>query len=143
MDESHVSPHFTWAEFACKDRLHTPYPDDYRADRAVMLAAELEAVRAACSARAGNETPLTLTSVFRTAAHNKAQCGVRYSQHLYGRAADVQCPFGLTYARFREAVLSVAYQGGSHIRYLKFYPHQGFVHLDIRPTKALVIEEAA
>jgi uncharacterized protein YcbK (DUF882 family) len=140
--ESGPSHHFSWAEFACKDYLHAPYPLDWRVDRAVPLAMELERLRALLSHWLQRDVPLYLDSVFRTAAHNKAVGGKRLSQHLEGRAADVRCPHGCTSKMFREAILAVAEEPDSRIRYVKFYPHQGFAHLDIRPTAKLSIEEA-
>jgi uncharacterized protein YcbK (DUF882 family) len=83
-----------------------------------------------------------LTSVFRTPDYNKECGGVKGSQHLAGRAADVSCPFGLTFDQFRDGVLGIAGRNVSRIRYVKAYRHQGFIHLDIRPTEELVVEDA-
>lgn len=138
----YASPHFRWREFACRDWQHTPYPEDWRETRGRVLAVELEAIRAWLCAVMRRDVPLVLTSVYRTAAHNRECGGVRYSQHLYGRAADVQCPFGVTFADFREAVVGVAQREASKVRYIKVYRHQGFIHLDLRDQAALVIQEA-
>lgn len=135
----YASPHISWKELACKDYFHTPYPNDWREDRGRVLAAELERIRARCSALRGVDTPLLITSAYRTLAHNQACRGRPRSEHLEGRAADVQCPFGLSYADFRQAVLDAAQESDSRIRYLQFYPDQGFVHLDIRPITRLII----
>lgn len=137
------SVHFAWQEFACHDFLRTPYPEDWRVDRGIPLANELERVRAWLSAALHRDVPLFLDSVFRTRAHNKAVGGAPKSQHPEGRAADPRCPHGCTYAMFRQAIEAVAALPDSRIRYVKFYRHQGFAHLDIRPTKTLVVEEDA
>jgi len=149
MSESASSPppptpslHFDWFEFACKDYYYTAYPEDLRVSRGVPLANELERVRAWLSAALHRDCPLFLDSVYRTVAHNKAMGGRPKSQHLDGRAADVRCPHGCTYALFRQAIDAVAAEPDSRIRYLCFYPNQGFAHLDIRPTKTLVVEAA-
>ena len=34
--------------------------------------------------------PVVITSGYRTAAHNRSVGGASYSQHLYGRAADIR-----------------------------------------------------
>lgn len=136
-----ASPHFSWKEFACHDWQHTAYPLDWRETRGRVLAVELERLRARISQMRGQDTPLWLNSVFRTPDWNTVCGGRSKSKHMEGLAADVACPFGATYAQFREAVLDTARYGESRIRYLKFYPHQGFVHLDIRERKTLLVEE--
>jgi uncharacterized protein YcbK (DUF882 family) len=139
----HASEHFCWSEFACQNWQRTAYPLDWRETRGRPLANELEVIRGLICQRLGTDTPLWLTSVFRTAAWNAAVGGVASSQHLEGRAADLQCPFGCPYALFRELIIEAAHRLGSPIRFVKFYPNQGFAHIDTRPTKTLVVEEQA
>jgi len=136
------SPHFAWDEFRCHDEVRTPYPLDWRTSRAVPLAYALERVRARLGAVLHRDVPLWLTSVYRTPAWNRTIKGRRLSQHLEGRAADVVCPFRCPYQTFREAILFCAADPDSQIRYVCFYPNQGFAHLDIRPTDKLVVEDA-
>lgn len=80
------SPHLSWSELACKDG--TAYPqafiDDGRADE---LAALFEQVRALL----GHE-PLTVTSAYRTPAHNRRIGGAPNSMHVEGRALDIKHP---------------------------------------------------
>lgn len=76
------SPHLTWEELGCKDG--TPYPEMWCTSRALILAAEFEAVRAIYGA------PLRVLSAYRSEAHNKAVGGARFSQHVEGRALDLQ-----------------------------------------------------
>jgi hypothetical protein len=80
-----LSPHFSLAEFACNDG--TPYPPEWRATRAVELAAVLEDFRAFLGGGA-----LTLGSVYRTPDWNRLQGGAKKSQHLRGTAADSYPP---------------------------------------------------
>lgn len=135
------SEHFPWHEFACQDRLRTPYPLDWRQDRAVILAGELERIRA----RIGPFRPM---SVYRTWDHHvdiyrslrPPQEPPRHSQHLAGRAADVPAPPDMRWAEFRAAIVAAAEEPGSQIRYLKFYRRQRFAHVDVRPTTTLKIE---
>lgn len=140
---THASPHFAWSEFACHDKTQTPYPLDYRESRGVPLAIELERLRAILGAMKQQDVPLWLDSVYRTVAHNKAVGGVPNSQHVQGRAADVRCPYGCTFTQLVKAVGTLVQSPEGKVRYVKFYPHQGFVHLDIRPGKSVVVEDAA
>ncbi len=78
------SPHLTWDELACKDRMQTTYPLDWRETRGATLAKVFEAIRAA----AGNR-PLTVLSAYRTAEHNRRVGGAANSQHVQGRALDL------------------------------------------------------
>ena len=71
-----LGPHFRLREFACKDGSDKVLVDD-------ALVELLEAVREAAGGA------VTINSAYRTPAHNAAVGGVSYSQHVYGRAADI------------------------------------------------------
>lgn len=130
------SPHLSWDELACHDRLHTPYPLDWRGSRAVLLAREFEAVRDLLAGDVGREIPLLVHSAYRTMAHNAAVGGSPSSQHLQGRALDIapRDPrlldrlYAVTVRR-ADAVLAIRGVG----RY------DTFIHMDTRPTAALAL----
>ena len=119
------SPHLSWSELACRDRIRTPYPLDYRATRAVELAAAFEALRAAVG------LPLVVLSAYRTPAHNRAVGGAPNSQHVHGRALDLAPPDGWSPI----ALLAVA-QDIPAIRGLGLY--DSFIHIDVRPAPRVV-----
>ena len=72
-----LSANFTVAEFACKDCSDPVFVDS-------SLAALLQKIRDHFG------RPVVITSGYRTAAHNRSVGGAAYSQHLYGRAADIR-----------------------------------------------------
>ena len=72
-----LSANFTVAEFACKDGSDPVFVDS-------SLAALLQKIRDHFG------RPVVITSGYRTASHNKSVGGAAYSQHLYGRAADIR-----------------------------------------------------
>lgn len=77
--DQQVGPHFAVREFACSDGtdvllLHPA------------LVQLLEAIRAEWG------RPVTVTSGFRTGAHNSKIGGADNSRHLYGLAADIVIP---------------------------------------------------
>mgnify|MGYP000205357197 FL=1 len=80
--------------------------------------------------------PVVITSGYRTAAHNRAVGGAVYSQHQYGRAADIRVP-GVPVeqlAAYAETLLPGT--GG-----IGRYPPRagravGWVHVDTRPAKS-------
>ena len=72
-----LSPHFCVREFRCKDGSDPVFID-------TALAELLERIRE----RFGK--PVTITSAYRTPAHNAKAGGAKFSQHLYGRAADIR-----------------------------------------------------
>ena len=77
-----LTPHFHLKEFLCpgaEKEIRAEHIENLR-----KLANHLEEVRITCGNRA-----ITITSGFRTRAHNRAVGGASNSQHLYGTAADI------------------------------------------------------
>lgn len=111
----------SWAEMACKDADRTPYPHEWRADRAVALAGAFEALRGAVG------LPLVVLSCYRTPAHNKRVGGAKQSQHVQGRALDLLPPKGWTVGQFAAVAREV-----DAIKGLGLYAT--FLHVDVRPT---------
>ncbi len=72
---------------------------------------------------------VTITSAYRTPGKNKAVGGTTYSQHLYGRAADIKVN-GVSpkkVAAYAETLLKN--KGG-------IGTYSTFTHIDVRSTKA-------
>ena len=72
-----LSRNFSRSEFAC--------PHCGKAEIDSLLVAALQRIRD----RAG---PVVVTSGYRCPVHNEAVGGVKNSQHLYGKAADIYVP---------------------------------------------------
>ena len=118
-----LRPHFRVREFRCRDGSDPVCVDDE-------LVALLQQIRQ----HFGN--PLTITSGYRTPAHNKACGGAAYSQHLYGRAADFKIA-GVgpdTVAAYAETLLPG--RGGIGVYPPKAGRPNGWVHIDTRPEKS-------
>lgn len=113
-----LSRSFRAKEFACKDGTDPLFVDSE-------LVQVLQAIRDHFGA------PVVITSGYRTAAHNKAVGGAVYSQHQYGRAADIRVS-GVPVeqlAAYAETLLPGT--GG-----IGRYPAKGFVHVDVRKAKS-------
>ena len=72
---------------------------------------------------------VTITSAYRTPPHNKAVGGTTYSQHLYGRAADIKVS-GASPAKVAAYAETLLPNTGG----IGTYPT--FTHIDVRPTKS-------
>lgn len=72
---------------------------------------------------------VTITSAFRTASHNKKVGGATYSQHCYGKAADIKVS-GVSPSRVAEYVETLMPNSGGIGRY------STFTHVDVRATKS-------
>lgn len=81
--EDFLTEHFRVREFACKDGSDTVFI----ADKLPMVC---EYVRMRC------KKGITVNSGYRTPEHNTSEDGEEFSMHLYGAAADLKCPAGVT-----------------------------------------------
>ena len=79
--------------------------------------------------------PITINSAYRSPEHNAKIGGVKTSQHLLGKAADVTIESlkpAEVYRIIEDLIdMGEILQGG-----LGLYEEKGFVHYDIRKTKA-------
>ena len=111
-----LSANFRVKEFACKDGSDPVFIDSE-------LVAALQKIRSHFG------KPVTITSAYRTPTRNKAVGGTVYSQHLYGKAADITVN-GVKpkeVAAYAEKILPNT--GGIGI-------YDTFTHIDVRSTKA-------
>lgn len=123
------SPHLTWKELSCKDG--TTYPERFVEDGRVFQVAQMfEAIRLLCG-----EKPIKINSAYRTPSHNRKIGGARNSQHLEGRALDLEPPKGMSVEMFFALIRSGAEAMG--IGGIGLY--KTFVHVDCRPVSKLVV----
>ena len=121
-----LAPGFKVREFRCRDGSDVVMIDE----SLVML---LQCIREHFG------KPITITSGYRTAAHNAAVGGAKSSQHLLGRAADfyVEGVDVAVVAAYAETLLPA--RGGIG-RYPKDAKHPkrstGWVHIDTRAGKS-------
>lgn len=111
-----LSANFRVKEFACTDGTDPIFIDSE-------LVAVLQKIRSYFG------RAVTITSAYRTPPKNKAVGGTAYSQHLYGRAADIKVA-GISpqkVAAYAETLIPKS--GGIGI-------YSTFTHIDVRAVKA-------
>lgn len=111
-----LSTNFRVKEFACSDGSDPIFIDSELVD-------VLQKIRAHFG------KALTITSAYRTPTHNKNVGGTTYSQHLYGKAADIKVS-GVPPEKvvaYAEKILPD--KGGIGI-------YNTFTHIDIRSSKS-------
>lgn len=77
------------------------------------------------------DMPITITSGFRCKDHNMAVNGASNSLHLTGQAADITCDMSLLRLYFEAIGVPEFQTGGCGV-----YPQNGFIHVDVRGTRA-------
>lgn len=118
-----LSPAFKVREFRCRDGSDTIMIDQ-------TLAVLLQAIREHFN------KPITITSGYRTAAHNKSVGGAKSSQHLLGKAADIQVADTTVEAVAAYAESLMPGWGGVGRYPVKAGRAKGWVHVDTRPNKS-------
>ena len=118
-----LSPSFSVREFRCRDGTDTIMIDEG-------LVVLLQCIREHFG------KAVTITSGYRTAAHNTAVGGSKSSQHLLGRAADIQVADTdpLVVAAYAESLMPT--WGGVGRYPVKAGRAKGWVHVDTRPAKS-------
>lgn len=114
--EKKLSTNFKVREFACTD-----------GSDPIFIDSELVTVLQKIRSHFGKS--VTITSAYRTPSRNKAVGGETYSQHLYGKAADIKVK-GVTpkkVAEYAEKIL--LNKGGIGV-------YSTFTHIDVRGVKA-------
>ncbi len=122
------SPHLSWVELDCRDG--TPYPEEFRHTKAVLLGLEFEHIRARVSDVMHEETPIKVSSGYRTVEWNKKVGGHRHSRHTEAEAIDMATPHEMDTPSFWDIVEAVARTEGSLIRGIGKYGWGA--HVDIR-----------
>ena len=118
-----LSPNFTVYEFRCRD-----------GSDAIMIDQTLVVLLQAIREHFGK--PITITSGYRTAAHNAAVGGAKSSQHLLGKAADIQVADTTVEAVAAYAESLMPGWGGVGRYPVKAGRAKGWVHVDTRPNKS-------
>ena len=113
---TYISKNFRVREFACKDGSDPIFIDDD-------LVGVLQQIRDHFG------KAVTITSAFRTASHNKKVGGATYSQHLYGKAADIKVS-GVAPSVVADYVETLMPGTGGIGRY------STFTHVDVRKVKS-------
>ena len=118
-----LAPDFKVRELRCRDGSDTVMVDE-------TLTVVLQCIREHFG------KPVTITSGYRTAAHNAAVGGAKRSQHLLGRAADIRVQ-GVSVEDVAAYAESLLPDCGGIGRYpVKAGRATGWVHLDTRATKS-------
>ena len=118
-----LAPDFKVRELRCRDGSDTVMVDE-------TLTVVLQCIREHFG------KPVTITSGYRTAAHNAAVGGAKSSQHLLGRAADIRVQ-GVSVEDVAAYAESLMPDWGGVGRYpVKAGRATGWVHVDTRQNKS-------
>ena len=110
-----LSTNFKVKEFACHD-----------GSDPIFIDSELVTILQKIRTHFGK--PVTITSAYRTPPHNSREGGTTYSQHLYGKAADIKIA-GVTPKKVADYAETLLDNGGIGI-------YNTFTHIDVRSMKS-------
>lgn len=122
-----ITKNFKSEEFKCKDGTEVPTPLLHNVKK---LCEQLEIIRTNLEDR-----PIKITSGYRTNSYNNKVGGAKYSQHLQGKAADIQVANKTPQEVFTKIIelMNIGFieQGGVIL-------YKTFVHYDIRGHKVVI-----
>ena len=124
MKEEKLTNNFNKSEFECKCGCEMPQDVLFEIQK---LAAQLQTIRDFI------RKPIKLTNAYRCPKHNKAVGGVSNSQHILGKAADIQIS-NMEPAEVYKTIDNLTEHG--HILQGGLGKYNTFTHYDIRKTKA-------
>jgi len=119
-----LTKNFNKSEFECKCGCEMPEDVLFEIQK---LAAQLQTIRDFI------RKPVKLTNAYRCPKHNKAVGGVSNSQHILGKAADIQIK-DLDSAEVYKTIDNLTEHG--HILQGGLGKYNTFTHYDIRKTRA-------
>lgn len=119
-----LTENFTLEEFNCKDG--TVVPNELMGN-VVELAANLQIFRDKIKA------PVHINSGYRSLEYNEKIGGVKSSQHMFGKAADITCR---DYSPDEVATIIETMIAASKLKEGGVGRYKGFCHYDIRGTRA-------
>lgn len=125
----YITPHFSWAEFACHDGIDVP--DTFKPNARRLCSSVLEPLRVAW------REPLIVICGYRSPQHNHAVAGAVGSKHMTAEAADIAPVVRAETPRLAALVEALIRAGQlPALGGFGVYPKQGWVHLDVRARPA-------
>lgn len=118
-----VTDNFSVEEFTCKDG--ALYPLVWIPTRLVWLCTAMETIRSVYN------KPVRVLSGYRTTEYNTKIGGAKFSQHVQGRAADIDID-SVSAEELHQTILDLYHEGRIKIGGLGKYPT--FTHIDVRQT---------
>lgn len=119
-----ITKNFNLSEFQCKCGCEMPYNVE---KNIIELADNLQILRDHLN------KPINLTNGFRCITHNKSVGGVKNSQHILGKAADIKVK-GFSPNEIADAIEHLMEEGKFKMGGVGRY--NTFTHVDIRGSKA-------
>lgn len=126
-DPGQLTKNFHIDEFSCNDGAKTSVPKKYMSN-VKKVAKNLQAFRDAVGGKV-----ITITSGYRTPEYNKKVGGVKTSQHMEAKAADIKVK-GMSSKRVAEKIKELIKEGKMDKGGVGLY--KTFVHYDIRGYNA-------
>lgn len=119
----YLTKNFSESEFKCKCGKCKEVPN-YLKENLILLCKQLEVIRFYTG-------PIIINSGVRCLEHNKKVGGVKDSQHLLGKAADIRVK-NMDIVWLWERIMWMKKNEIVKYGYIQLYQKKGFIHIDVR-----------